>query len=408
MSKNSFFLVSCTLFMLLSCSKNNEPDLPIVLSSKNTINSFKLSINGEIIDGTINSTTNTISFNLVGAELSSLVPKIQYSDKATIIPSENQPQNFNNEVIYTVTAENGESTVYKINVNNRPFNTENMILSFSVSVNNETFEGDINNDTNIISFNMGDLNKSSLIPNLTISEHATISPDPTIPQDFEVPVVYAVTAENGDIKEYTVNVNMPEILVNNIYNSVLYYVRAELMITGKFLDPNKPGAEIYLFDGANKYQLPILKYEGYTGGNETIFYIYSKIPDNIPTNSNYKIIYKTNLLQIESSQFIDVVAESAPKFISLSQNSYSWNDVLVVNGENLTDTIVIPSNGSNFIVRPSNNYDYTLSDDKTQISLILDYYYLFPAYFGRPPSEKTITFLGPQSRIGESFTTIFN
>lgn len=395
----------CVLFLLISCSKDTEPDLPIVLSSQNTITSFKITINGEILNGTIDQIAKTISFSLVGAELSSLKPTIQYSDKASISPLENKNQNFNNEAVYTVNAENGDSNIYRVIINNRPFGTENKILSFSVSAGNETVVSNINQDTNIIDFDIGELDKSSLMPILSVSDYATISPEPTIPQNFEVPVIYTVTAENGDKREYTVIVNMPEINNNNLY---LYYTRANLMISGKFLNPDKPGAEIYLFDGINKYELPIINHENYSTDKATIFNLHTKIPENIPTNNNYKIIYKTNLLQIESSQLIDVVAENAPKFISINQNSYSWHDVLVINGENLTETIVIPSNGSNFIVKNSNNYDYTLNNDKTQISLILDYYYLFPAYFGRPPSEKTITFWGLGGRIGESFSTTFN
>ncbi len=399
-------ILVCTILVLISCSKENEPDLPIVLSSQNTITSFKLTINGEILNGDVDQTAKTISFSVVGAQISSLKPTIQYSAKARISPSENENQNFNNEVAYTVYAENGDPNIYRVIINNRPFSTENKILSFSVTIENETIDAEINQDSKTIHFDMGDFDKSSLTPTISVSEYATISPDVTIAQNFEIPVIYTVTAENGDKSEYTIIANMPEISGYN--TSFLYYIRASLLISGKFLDLDKPGAEIYLFDGINKYQLPIIKQESYSGQRATIFNLYTKIPENVPTNNSYKIIYKTNSYQIESSQFIDVVAENAPKYQSLSQNSYSWNDVLVINGENLTDTIAIPSNGSNFIINNSNGYDYTLNSDKTQISLILDYYYLFPAYFGNSPSEKTITFWGSGGRIGESFTTTFN
>jgi len=391
----------CTLLVLISCSKDTEPDLPIVLSSQNTITSFKLTIDGEIFNGTIDQIEKTISFSMVGAELSSLKPTIEYSDKATISPLENENQNFNNEVPYTVYAENGESSIYRVIINNRPFSTENEILSFSVTIENETIDAEINQDSKTINFDVGDLNKTSLTPTISISEYATISPDVTIPQNFENPITYIVTAENGDKSEYVIIANMPEI--NNYNTSNLYYIRANLFISGKFLDPDKPGAEIYLFDGINKYQLPILKHENYSGERATIFNLYTKIPENVPTDNDYKIIYKTDSYQIESSQFIDVVAENAPKFTSLNQNSYSWNDVLVINGENLTDTIVIPSNGSLYLIQNTYHYDYTLNSDKTQISLILDSRDLF-----YDPTEKIITFWGPERRIGESFTTTFN
>ncbi|MCG1037008.1 DUF5018 domain-containing protein [Polaribacter sargassicola] len=396
-----------TLFILIGCSKEDEPDLPIVLSQLNNINSFSLSIDGENINGTIDQTSKTITFNLVAAELSSIKPTIEYSENATISPSEDEPQNFNNEVAYTVYAENGETNIYRVIVNNRPHNTESKILSFSVLVENETIDAEINQDTKVINFNMGELDKSSLLPAISISENATISPDISIPQNFENPINYIVTAENGDTTEYTVIVNMPKF---NNYSSTtpLYYIRANMRITGQFLNMDQPGAEIYLFDGTNKYEINILSHDSYsTQERITQYNINTMIPENIPTYNNYKIIYETNTLKIESGYSIDISAENAPKFISLNQDSYSYNDILIITGENITETIAIPSNGSIFLIQNSSNYDYTVNVDKTQATLTLDYYYLFPAYFGNSPGDKTITFWGSEGRIGESFTTIF-
>lgn len=405
-----YLTLICLVFVLFSCSKDSEPDVPTVLSSQNTLTSFALTLNGEIINGTIDQTAKTISFSLVGAELSSLKPTIKYSDKAKISPSENENQNFNNEVTYTVIAENGDSNMYRVIVGNRPFAVDNKILLFSTVVNNETIEADINHDSSLITFNSGKFDRTSLIPNFTISEYATISPDPTIPQNFEEPVKYTVTAENGDVKVYKIVANLPTLGDNsNTSAPLLYYTRADISISGSFLDPNLPGAEMYLFDGTNEYPLPILQIESYDQDEYTTFYsLYTKIPENIPTFNKYKIAFRTNNSVTQSEYLIDILAENSPKFMSLNQTSYSWNDVLVITGENLTEIITIPSNGSLFIVQKSGHYDYTLNSAKTQISLILDYYYLFPAYFGRPPSELTITFRGPDGRMGDSFITTFN
>ncbi|QXP68415.1 DUF5018 domain-containing protein [Polaribacter sp. AHE13PA] len=398
------------IFALIACSKDDEPDLPIVLSNQNTINSFDLTINGEIINGTINQIDKTILFSLAGADISALKPSIDYSENANISPNINESQNFNNEVAYTVYAENGDPNIYRVIVNNRPLNSESEILSFSVLVENKTIEAYINKDNKIINFNMGTLDKSSLLPTISISENATISPDITIPQNFEEPVNYTVTAENGDKTEYTIIANMPQISDNsNSSSASLYYIRADLRISGQFLDMDKPGAEIYLYDGSNKYELNILSQNSYSSQENIIEYsLNTKITENIPTYGNYKIVYQTNSIRIESSQFIDILAESAPKFISLNQDSFSYNDILKITGENITQTIAIPSNGSIFQIQNSSNYDYTVNSDKTQATLTLDYYYLFPAYFGNPAAPKTITFWGPGRRIGESFTTIFN
>lgn len=402
--KNYLTLI-CICLLLASCSKDNEP---IILSSENSITLFTLSINGDIVNGTIDQMSKTISFDLVGAELSSLQPTVLYSDKATLSPSQNESQNFNNEVTYQVTAENGASSLYKIIINNRPFATENKILTFSTVVNNETIEAHINHEDLLITFNSGSFDKTSLIPSLTVSDYATISPDPTIPQNFETPVTYTVTAENGTTSTYTVMVNTPTISDTST-RPILLFTRGNLAIRGQFLDPNLPGAELYLFDGTNTYSLPITASEQYDeNAFTTIFNLYSKIPENIPTHNNYRIGFRTDHSDVQSELVIDILAENAPKFISLNQTAYSWNDVLVITGENLTEIITIPSNGSLFIVKKSANYDYTLNTAKTEISLILDYYYLFPAYFGDPPHEKTITFRDADGRMGDSFTTTFN
>lgn len=405
--KNYLTLI-CFFLLLASCSKDNEPDVPIVLSSENAITSFGLTINGALINGTIDPLAKTISFDLVGADLSSLKPTVKYSNKAVLSPSENESQNFNIEVTYLVIAENGDSSVYKVIINNRPVAEENRILTFSTVINNETIEANINQNKLSITFNSGDFDRTALSPNITVSDYATISPDPTIPQNFETPVIYTVTAENGDVKVYKVSVNAPTFR-NTSSRPILLFSRAELFISGNFLDQNLPGAELYLSNGTHIYSLPITSSVSYNENDYTTVYsIYTKIPENIPTHSNYRIGFRTDNSDVQSENVIDILAENAPKFVSLNQTSYSWNDVLVITGENLTEIITIPSNGSIFIVKKSGSYDYTLNSTKTEISLILDYGYFFPSYFGRSPSEKTMSFRTQDGRMGESFTTTFN
>lgn len=50
---------------------------------------------------------------------------------------------------------------------------------------------------------------TNLAPDITVSDKATISPDPSIPQDFSQPVTYTVTAENGEERTYTISISMP-------------------------------------------------------------------------------------------------------------------------------------------------------------------------------------------------------
>jgi len=256
-------------FIIISCSKGDSPTPePVVLSDLNYITSFKLLINGELMSGHINQ-DNTITFDVVGANLNSLTPVVEYSAKARLSPSINVPQNFNNEVDYTVFAENGDSNIYRVIVNNRPLSTENKILSCSVVINNNTIDADIDQESKMITFNSGEFNITALTPTIIISEYATISPNSESQQNFENIVTFTVTAENGETSEYKVISNPPQITAISTlggsfsFNPLLLYTGAKIIVYGYNLNPNLPGAKLYLTDGTNNFPLSILDYSSY-------------------------------------------------------------------------------------------------------------------------------------------------
>jgi len=67
---------------------------------------------------------------------------------------------------------------------------------------------------------------TALIPNITISGKASISPETGVVQNFSSPVVYTITAEDGSTNQYTVNVSLIEksddpLVINELdYNQV--------------------------------------------------------------------------------------------------------------------------------------------------------------------------------------------
>lgn len=401
--------------VITSCSKDAESDFPPVLSSENKITSFQLEIKDEIINGNIDQAEKTISFNVVGADISSLIPTVVYSEKAKISPLETVSQNFNSEVAYTVYAENGESKIYRVIINNRPLSKENKILSFLVNVNDETISADINQETHLITFNIGQFDKTQLKPNIKVSEFAAISPQNNSVNNFENITIYTVIAENGDETNYKVVVNAPKVSdISTLggsfsFNPILVYSRADLIISGAFIDPDRPDAELYLTDGTTRYSLPFIKSSLYhTTDYITEYSIYTKIPENIPTYSKYKLVYRIDDFITESEGFIDVISENVPKPLELNQDLYESNDVLIISGENLTDMIAIPSNGSVYLIKKSNSYDLMVNSERTEIRLTLDYYRLFPSYFGNyEKQQKVITLLGPNRRAGETIIAVF-
>ncbi|MFK5891480.1 MAG: hypothetical protein QM486_12195 [Flavobacteriaceae bacterium] len=411
--KKIIIILNLLALTLISCSKK-DPIVPVVLSDQNAISSFKLTINNEIVTGDINQDSKIISFNTVGAELSSLKPTVSYSAKATLSPSENVFQNFNNEVTYTVYAENGNPNVYRVVVNNRPLSTENKILSFSVTVNNQTIVANIDQDTKLITFDSDLFGNTALEPSVTISEYASISPQSNIPQNFNNAISYFVTAENGNMTEYQVIANPPQITglssIGGVFtaNPTLLYVGAEIIISGKYLNQDIPTSDFYLSDGTNSYSLPIIRSETYNSNNTEIYNLYSKIPDNVLTSSTYKVTFQIGNFKGETQTYLDIQSQNVPNPTALNKNIYQRNDTLIITGSNLTDMIAIPSNGSVFLIKSSNNYDYSVNPERTEIRLTLDYYNLFPSYYGRPQEEKIITILGPAGRAGVTIKTIFN
>jgi len=59
--------------------------------------------------------------------------------------------------------------------------------------------------TSVVAYSTASLN--GLVPTISVSDFATISPASGVAQDFTSPVTYTVTAEDGTIKEWTVNVS---------------------------------------------------------------------------------------------------------------------------------------------------------------------------------------------------------
>src|SRR5690606_13443472 len=90
-----------------------------------------------------NQSEKLITVNTEDADLTSLVPTIEYSDNATISPAVNVAQNFEEEVAYKVIAENGDPNIYRVVVNNVSSSSD--ILGFQLQINGKIYEGTVDN-----------------------------------------------------------------------------------------------------------------------------------------------------------------------------------------------------------------------------------------------------------------------
>ena len=397
----------------ISCSEDDDVQEPeeAILSSENFITSFKLNINGVLKSGAINDNGNTITFETIDAELNDLTPAIEISDKATITPEPSVAHNFNNEVQYVVEAENGSQRTYTVIVNNTILSSDNFITSFNVDIDVFTATAEIDNENNTVYFEGGQYNLSALTPTIEISEGASISPvEGSL--DFTEAVEFTVTAENGLERVYTVTTNKARIhdistVVGKFSSSLLLYTGAEILVFGAYIDAENENSRLYLDDGVNSYDLEIVNYSINTFELNYQNIIMTEIPFSVPTN-NYKIVFEQDGIAVESEMFLNIVAENSPIIESSNRETYKWNDLLIFNGQNLPDMIAVPSNGNLFLVENSNNYDLTVSEDRTELSVTLSYRQLFPSYYGDEAHIKTITPLGPNRRAGKPYRVIFD
>jgi hypothetical protein len=403
--KNTIFILILFFGVFTSCQKDDDMETPpVVLSDKHEITSFELTIKGVSVVGTIDQNEKLITLDTEDADLSSLVPKIEYSEKSTISPAVTEAQNFNNEVAYTVIAENGESSIYRVVVNNVSSNKD--ILSFQLLIDTKSYEGAVDNDSKTLYVEADNtLDTADIV--FSLPEGASIAPVKEGSQNFYLPVEYIVTAENGTTVTYTLTAKAFKFFNNNYK---VFYSNATAITSGTGIALSVPNSSVVLENEQNSYTLQdtnITSTSTYTNGMPFNAFSFS-FPDNIATATDYKLKYLIDGEVKTISTFnIDVLAENVPVITSLNQELYVRNDILIITGENLPNTISIPSNGSIFIIENSNNYDLTVNNQKTELTLTLDYGYLFPSYFGSSEEEKTITLYGPNGRVGTTVNTIF-
>lgn len=204
------FVFILAFFALTSCDKDEEITKE---SDVKLITEFSIQNSSESIKASI----DKYEINIIipkGLDISSLTPTIKISAKSEIYPVSNLEQDFTNPVTYTVTAEDGSKQNYIVTVEiEKSKNCE--ISKFSFNQFDPVVTGQITNSTIELTVPIGtDLTK--LVPTITISDDAIVSPKSEVEADLSKPVIYTVTAEDGTEQKYTVNVNIAKSSENKI------------------------------------------------------------------------------------------------------------------------------------------------------------------------------------------------
>ncbi|NSW45210.1 MAG: DUF5018 domain-containing protein [Bacteroidales bacterium] len=159
------------------------------------------------LSSTINSTNATVDIIMpIGTNVTNLIPTITVSPFATINPASGVAQDFTNPVTYTVTAQDNSTKTWTVTVTTQ-LNNQAEIVSFDIPNQVSSTINSTNATVDIVMPYGTDV--TALVPTITVSQGASISPLSGVAQDFTNPVQYTVTAENGvNQKVWTVTVSL--------------------------------------------------------------------------------------------------------------------------------------------------------------------------------------------------------
>lgn len=395
--KQVIYIFAFILFA--SCSGDDGPEI----SSENKILSFQIKLRGEAYSGKIDHVSKVVRIQITGLEQNtSIVPNIEISEKASISPNPSAPQDFNKTIEYLVTAENGEQVIYTIDMVNEKFSTENSITSFKFNIDGEVFIGDINEESQEIEV-ICYKDVSDIAPEIEISELASVSPEALEKFDFNQPVSYTVTAQDGSTKTYQVIVLKQEI--TSTLKSC--YIRAISFGRVNFIDLINNEYELVLENEFNSYVLEYFELLEWESGGQPITNFHFIFTENIVTADDYKLKFKIDgKVKAETSYFIDVLAENAPKIETVNKTSFYYEDTLVLTGENLVPGLRIPANFNIY------NYDHRyvdVNEDQTELSFTMDINRgMFPGGLGQPSPRPTRVSIYYEGRYGDFVTVDFN
>ena len=329
--------VMLLLFMvsLFSCSKDEDN---LKSSDKKLISFSFLATNNPIINNnvtaSIDATTKNVTVNLPSdIPVNKLIPEISISSKASINPQ--GEQNFTNPVPYTITAEDGSTSIYTVTVNSK--SSAKQIKSFLLLSSNNPIQvnivANIDEENKMITALMPlGTDLTQLLPDIQLSEFAT--PNHTTVQDFTEPVEYIITAEDGSDEVYTV-------VLSTLFKP------QQVLVLQAILDAN-PDHDLSNWDFTGKYVLTSI--EGVTlnlNGDITKLNLFPDIV-NIPP----EIALLSNLRElILSGNNITTIPPEIGQLKNLKSLNLSNNNINIIPPEigELEDNLEFLSLGSNNI-----------------------------------------------------------
>jgi hypothetical protein len=181
--------------------------------------------------GVVNNNTNTITVTVPSNTNTQALMSVVYFKGISLKPASGLAHNFGSPVIYTVTGITGETRSYTVTVNRAPSSAKDITrFTFPGVADAETIIGAVPDSTGtypIAVWIPAGMALDNLAPVITHTG-AGISPAGGVPQSFNAPQNYTVTAEDGTVKTYRVTVNP----VNTTAKIITSFIFNEVPLTG--------------------------------------------------------------------------------------------------------------------------------------------------------------------------------
>ncbi len=335
--------------------------------------------------GEIDHIEKTITVNVpFSTDVTQLTPTITHNG-VSISPASGVLVDFTNDVTYTITGADASTEVYTVTVNVSA-NPAKAITAFNFTTPAAT--GSINEITHTVTVNVPyGTGVTSLSPTITHTG-ASISPLSEVARNFENPVTYTVTAEDGSTQDYVVtvivaaagnNANLSALTVTTgtltpafAQATTSYAVNvgsavSSITLTGTPADPNatisnNSGVPQTLNYGANTITLTVTAQNGTTTKNYVVTVNRASVPvsfdgliqvdgvSNSVTTTALTLTFDIDPTTLDTSNIsVNGATKGALTGIGLTR-TLAISDIKVANGENVTVAI---SNPTGYAITPS-------------------------------------------------------
>nr|WKN36155.1 BspA family leucine-rich repeat surface protein [Tunicatimonas sp. TK19036] len=167
-------------------------------------------------DAIIDSINHHININVAqGTDITSLIPAFTLSQGASASPGSGTKVDFSAPVYYIITAADDTNTQTWTVVVTKDSETQSSNTDiFSFKLNTQTSSTIIDTASHIINAVVAfGTDVTALIPTFTLDEEAEIFPASGLKQNFSGSVIYKVTAEDGTVQDWTINISSARPLV---------------------------------------------------------------------------------------------------------------------------------------------------------------------------------------------------